>query len=122
MTRCSFITSRLSLKISLVLIVFIAGCSAPAQVRISPSVKATRSGVEIRNPDAFTYPQVTVFVKGHFAAEAGDIAAGQTVLLPFEKFVNDEGQHFDVATMAPEAIRIRAWFSGRAVSRIYEVK
>lgn len=121
MRRSAFNNSRLALAVFLFLILVLSGCAAPHQVRIKPEVKASRAGIEITNRDAFKYPQVTVFVKGHFSAEAGDIAAGETIHLPFEKFVNDDGKHFDMATMTPEAIRIRAWFDGKAASKIYQV-
>jgi len=122
MVCASFIKPRLSLKIFLFLIATLYGCAAPRRVQIKPLVKASRAGVDITNRDAFTYPQVTVFVKGHYSAEVGDIASGQTVHLTFDRFTNSEGQTFDVATMTPEVIRVRAWFDGQAASRIYEVK
>ncbi len=98
------------------------GCAAPGYRQIKPLVKASRAGVDITNKDNFTYPRVTVFVKGHFYAEAGDIAAGQTTHIAFDKFRNDDGQRFDVQTMKPEVIRVRAWFDGKAVSKNFEVK
>jgi hypothetical protein len=122
MVCSSFIKSRFSLKIFLLLIASLLSCTAPRHVQIKPDVKASRAGVDITNRDAFTYPQVTVFVKGHYFAEVGDIASGQTVHLPFEKFVNSEGQTFDMTTMTPEVIRVRAWFDGQAASKNYEVK
>ncbi len=119
---CSaFINSRHSLKIFLLLSLTLSSCHAPRHLEIKPEVKASRAGVDITNRDAFTYPRVTVFVKGHYSAEVGDVAAGQTIHLPFEKFADDNGRHFDVTTMTPEAIRIRAWFDGKAASKIYKV-
>jgi hypothetical protein len=120
--NCSrFNRPHLSLHILLLLIA--CGCAVPHVVEIHPEVKAsTDTGVEITNRDDFKYPRVTVFVKGFFTAEVGDIAPGQTVSIPFAKFVDDNGVHFDVSKMKPEAIRVRAWIDGRAASKIFAVK
>jgi hypothetical protein len=122
MTRTSSIRSIISLKIFLLLATIVSGCAAPRYVEIHPEVKASRAGVDISNKDSFTYPQVTVFVKGHYSVNVGDIAAGQTMHIPFDKFVDDSHKPFDVATMTPEAIRVRAWFDGKAASKIFAVK
>lgn len=118
---CSHFRS-VSSRLLLLLVISVLSCTPPRFVEIKPEVTASKAGIDLTNKDSFTYPGVTVFVKGHFYAEVGDIVAGQTVHLPFEKFVNADGKHFDVATMAPEAIRVRAWFEGKAVSKIFSVK
>jgi hypothetical protein len=122
MTCSSFNSSIISLKILLLLITFVSGCAAPRVIEIKPEVKASRAGVDIANRDAFSYPRVTVFVKGFYYKDVGDIAAGQTVHIPFDNFVDDNGKRFDVATMKPEAIRVRAWLDGKAASKIFAVK
>jgi hypothetical protein len=123
MTCLSFIRPRVSLQILLLLILFASGCKAHREVELHPEIKAApRAGLEITNRDDFTYPRVTVFVKGFYSAEAGDMAPGQTVRIPFDSFVDDNGNHFDVSTMKPEAIRLRAWIDGKAVSKIFQVK
>lgn len=124
MSRNSFASPRLSLQLLTLLIIIIAsGCAAPHEVELHPDIKASpRAGVAVTNRDRFTYPRVTIFVKGFYSAEAGDIAPGQTVSFPFDSFVNDEGQHFDISTMKPEVIRVRAWFDGKAASKFFEVK
>jgi hypothetical protein len=118
---CSHFSS-VSFRLLLLLFVSVSSCTTPRFVEIKPEISASRAGIDLTNKDSFIYPGVTVFVKGHYFAEVGDLAAGQTVHLPFEKFVNADGKHFDVATMAPEAIRVRAWIEGKAVSKIFAVK
>jgi hypothetical protein len=123
MSRFRFTRPHHLFQILLLLINFASGCHAPHEVEIHPEVKASpRAGVTITNRDNFTYPRVTVFVKGFYTAEAGDIAAGQSVQIPFDSFVDDGGHHFDITTMQPEAIRIRAWLNGQAASKIFQVK
>jgi hypothetical protein len=123
MSRFRFARPHLSLRVLLLLTALACGCTAHREVELHPEVKASpRAGLAVTNRDDFAYPRVTVFVKGHYSAEAGDIAPGQTVTIPFDSFVNSEGQHFDISTMKPEAIRIRAWFDGKAASKIFEVK
>ena len=123
MSCFSFARPRIPLQILLLLITFASGCNAPHEVELHPEIKASpRVGVEITNRDDFSYPRATVFVKGFYSAEAGDIAVGQTVRIPFDSFVDDHGNHFDVSTMKPEAIRLRAWIDGKAVSKIFQIK
>ncbi|MBV9956934.1 MAG: hypothetical protein JO360_00880 [Acidobacteria bacterium] len=122
MSHFRFARPRFSLQL-LLLITLAFGCTARREVELHPEIKASpRVGVTVTNRDDFAYPRVTVFVKGHYWAEAGDIAPGQTVTIPFDRFATDEGEHFDVATMKPEAIRIRTWLDGKAASKIFEVK
>lgn len=114
--------THISLTHLLLLIFLASGCSVPQEREINPLVKASRAvGVEITNRDDFTYPQVTIFVKGNYYSEVGDIKAGETARVPFDKFVDGDGKHFDVETMQPEAIRVRAWFDGKAASKIFKV-
>jgi hypothetical protein len=123
MSRFRFPRPHLSLQVSLLFITLACACTARREVELHPEVKATpRTGVAVTNRDPFAYPRATVFVKGHYSAEAGDLAPGQTATIPFDSFVNSEGQHFDISTMKPDAIRIRAWIDGKAVSKIFEVK
>ncbi len=123
MSCFSFTRPRIPLQILLLLITFASGCTAPREVELHPEIKASpRAGVEITNRDDFTYPRATVFVKGFYSSEAGDIAVGQTVRIPFDSFVDDNGNHFDVSTMKPEVIRLRAWIDGKAVSKFFQIK
>jgi len=123
MSRNSFASPRHSLQLLTLLIAIASGCHAPHEVELHPEIKASpRAGVSVTNRDSFTYPGMTIFVKGHYSAEAGDLAPGQTVSFPFDRFVNDEGEHFDISTMKPEVIRVRAWFDGKAVTKFFEVK
>jgi hypothetical protein len=122
MACSSFNKLHISLKIILLLMTLAPGCAPRSYTTLKPEVKASRAGVDITNKNDFIYPRVTVFVKGYFYAEAGDIAAGQTLHIAFDKFKNDEGQRFDIQTMKPEVIRVRMWFDGKAVSKNFEVK
>ncbi|HEY0547906.1 MAG TPA: hypothetical protein VGC91_21180 [Pyrinomonadaceae bacterium] len=122
MSRFRFTRPHLLFQI-LLLINFASGCHAPRELEIHPELTASpREGVTVTNRDNFTYPRVTVFVKGHFTAEAGDIIPGQSVQIPFDSFVDDGGHRFNVTTMKPEAIRVRAWFGDQAASKIFQVK
>ncbi|MGA9996671.1 MAG: hypothetical protein WBP93_14735 [Pyrinomonadaceae bacterium] len=87
---------------------------------IRPGIKATTSGVEVTNKDSFNYPKVTVYLNGNFETFVGDIPAGKTVSLPFEKFT-DGGARFDISVRKLRYIRVKAMFGKNASDINFEV-
>jgi hypothetical protein len=103
-------------------VLFATACKPSAYEQINPEVSASQRGVVVRNKDSFNYPKTIVVVNGVYEAEVGDLAAGASVELPFDRFVSGgDGTPFDLSTTKLKYIRVKARFGDKISDKNFEV-